>query len=162
MPLRQGTEQALQRLTRILAGPLRPQAHDVVDRREVLAAPRAALVQHDQKDRRGEQRPRGFRPVARLRIALPGDERTGDGIRGLLSPRQIPPVREPIDHFQWIERVGMLGVQQKHPVPATLQLVARQLDELTLHIGHDNGLRPRFPVIRPIRQQINCRDQQRS
>ena len=113
MPLRQGAEQAFQRLARVLAGPLRPHAYDVVDRREVPATPRAAPIQHGQKDRRRKQRPRGFRPVARLRIGFPRDERTGDGVRGLLRPRQVSPAREPVYHLQGIERVaplGMLGI----------------------------------------------------
>ena len=63
----------------------------MVDRREVLAAPRAALVQHDQKDRRGEQRRADSVQWLAFASPSPGDERTGDGIRGLLSPRQIPP-----------------------------------------------------------------------
>ena len=66
--------------------------------------------------------------MVRLRIVLPDDERTGDGVRGLLRLRQISPVRKSIDQLQGIERVapfGMLSIQQKHPVSAALQLVAR-------------------------------------
>ena len=66
----------------------------------------------------------------------------GDGVRRLLGLLVAPlgvQVQDLPERVEPLTPVGVLRVEQQDPVAATGQLVARELYELVLHGGDDEG-----------------------
>ncbi len=134
---RQGAEDGLQRLGRVVALGLGATVQDLADGREV---PRSlgTLVRHgDQQDQGREQAPGRCRPVRTLALLVILHHELRDGVRRLLGLLVAPlgmEVENLLERVEPLAAIGVLRIEQEDAVATTGKFIARELYELVLHV----------------------------